>query len=45
MKKKTYKNNGSNWPTSNKALVNNYLQFFATFVNLLILQICSEALL
>ena len=26
------KNNSGNWPTSNETLVNNYLQFFVTFV-------------
>ena len=29
---KQIKNNGGNWPTSNETLVNNYLQFFVTFV-------------
>jgi len=29
---KQIKNNGGNWPTSNEKLVNNYLQFFVTFV-------------
>jgi pyruvate-formate lyase len=29
---KQIKNNGGNWLTSNETLVNNYLQFFVTFV-------------
>ena len=29
---KQIKNNGGNWPTSNETLVNNYLNFFVTFV-------------
>ena len=29
---KQIKNNGGNWPMSNETLVNNYLQFFVTFV-------------
>ena len=29
---KQIKHDGGNWPTSNETLVNNYLQFFVTFV-------------